>query len=138
MPSQTRSRRRQGGRRGNVRKSMPAVVQRPWVQPVYRDQWIEPLDEEGVHRIHDGAMRMLEEVGLEIHHDEALTLLRDAGAIVDFDTKHVRIGRDIIMAAIASAPSTFDLEPRNPARRIQTCRTSIAGGAQATGRTTGT
>ena len=118
MPSRTRTRRRQGGHRGNVRQSAPAVVQRSWGQPVYRDQWIEPLDEDAVQVVHDGAMRMLEEIGLEIHHDEALGLLKQAGASVDFDTKHVRIGRDIIMAAIADAPSTFDLEPRNPARRL--------------------
>ena len=119
MPSRTRTRRRQGGHRGNVRHSAPAVVQRPWGQPVYRDQWIEPLDEDAVQVVHDGAMRMLEEIGLEIHHDEALGLLKQAGASVDFETKHVRIGRDIIMAAIAHAPSTFDLEPRNPARRLK-------------------
>ena len=65
------------------------------------------------------AMRMLEEIGLEVHHDEALGLLQRAGASVDFDSKRVRIGRDIIMAAIAHAPSTFDLEPRNPARRLK-------------------
>ena len=118
MSARTRSRRRQGGHRGNLRQAAPAIVQRPWGQPVYRDQWIEPLDEEGIRRIHDGAMRMLEEVGLEIHHDEALALLRDAGATVDFGSKHVRVGRDIIMDAIAHAPSDFDIEPRNPARRV--------------------
>ena len=119
MSSRVRGRRRQGGRRGHLRQTAPAVTQRPWRQPVCRDRWIEPLDEAGVAAIHDAAMRMLEEVGLEIHHAEALRLLAAAGATVDADRMHVRIGREIIMEAVARAPAEFDIEPRNPARRIR-------------------
>ena len=119
MPRAARNRQRQGGRGGNTRRTAPTVAQRPWKQPVNTDQFIEPLDEEGVHTIHDGAMRMLEEVGLEIMHDEALGLLRDAGAIVDSGRHHVRIGRDIIESAIAGAPEAFDIVPRNPERKIR-------------------
>ncbi len=118
MAGRERKRRRQGGHASNPRLNQSAAQQRPWKQPVNTDRYIEPLDEEGVRFIHDGAMRMLEDVGLEIHHDEALGLLRDAGAIVDFDSKHVRIGREIIEEAVRQAPETFEMEPRNPERRI--------------------
>ena len=118
MPEKTRGRRRQGGHQANLRGKGSAIKQRPWGQAINTDQFTEPLSEEDVHLIDDGAMRMLEEVGLEIWHAEALTLLKDAGAIVDFDTHHVRIGRDIIRAAIANAPAIFDVVPRNPERKI--------------------
>ena len=118
MPTTGRTRGRHGGRSGNVRRSAPTVAQRPWGQPFNTDHYIEPLNEEGIRAIHDGAMRMLEEVGLEILHDEALGLLRDAGAVVDFERKHVRIGREIIEESIRHAPETFEVVPRNPERKI--------------------
>lgn len=109
---------RQGGRRGNRRREAPVIAQRPWRQPVNTDQFIEPLDEEGVRTVHDAAMRMLEDIGLEILHDEALGLLRDAGALVDADRQHVRIGREIVEEAIRQAPASFQMVPRNPERAI--------------------
>jgi len=118
MTASPRKRRRQGGRSGNLRQSAPVVTQAPRRPPIYRDQWIEPLDEDVLHRIHDAAMRMLENVGLQIEHKEALRLLQKEGAIVDWDRNHVRIGRDIVMAALAHAPAEFDVEPRNPERRV--------------------
>ncbi len=118
MAAPERMRRRQGGRSRNPRSRGSAMRQRPWCQPVNTDRCIEPLDEEGVRFIHDGAMRMLEDVGLEIHHEEALGLLRDAGAIVDLDSRHVRIGREIVEEAVRMAPESFEMVPRNPERRI--------------------
>ncbi|MEM9212384.1 MAG: trimethylamine methyltransferase family protein, partial [Pseudomonadota bacterium] len=56
-------------------------------------------------QIHETALEILEEAGLRILNAEARDLLHQAGARVDEDM--VRIGRDMIGAAIASAPKSF-------------------------------
>ncbi len=110
-------RKRSGGRSGNVRRSSPNVIeQMPWRVPVNTDRPTEPLTEEGVHAIHDGAMRILEEIGIEFLNDESLAILKDAGCTVN--ETNVRMGRDFVMEMMARAPSQFDITPRNPDRKI--------------------
>ena len=63
--------RRQGGRSANTRRNAAAVKQIPWGLPRNSDKPTEPLDEDAVHAVHDGAMRVLEEIGIEFLHEEA-------------------------------------------------------------------
>ncbi|MEL6101050.1 MAG: trimethylamine methyltransferase family protein, partial [Pseudomonadota bacterium] len=77
---------------------------------------VEPLTEEGVQAIHDGAMRILEELGIEILNDEAVEVFRQAGCIIE--GSNVRMGRDMVMEMIAKAPSQFTLTPRNLDRTL--------------------
>jgi trimethylamine--corrinoid protein Co-methyltransferase len=79
---------------------------------------LEVLSAEQVERIVTAAYRVLEEAGLEIRSDAARTVLRAAGALVDDDTQVVRIGRDLVEAQMAHAPSTFVLHARNCARHL--------------------
>lgn len=110
--------RRSGGRAGNQRRgSRRAIEQMPWSPPVNCDRPTEPLNEDGVLRIHDAAMRVLEEIGIVFLNDEACTILRKAGCKVD-DDQNVRMDRDFIMEMIGHAPSQFDMIPRNPDRTI--------------------
>jgi len=113
-------RRRSGGRAGHARPT-GAIQQMPWRLPVNPDRPTEPLDEEGVQAIHNGAMRILEEIGIEFLNPEALSILREAGCTIDGD--NVRMGRDWVMEMVAKAPSQFDITPRNPDRKI-----TIGGG----------
>ena len=108
-------RRRSGGRAGHARPA-GAIQQMPWRLPLNRDAPTEPLTEEGVQAIHDGAMRILEEIGIEFLNAEALEILREAGCIIDGE--NVRMGRDWVMEMVAKAPSQFDITPRNPDRKI--------------------
>ncbi|MEM1236830.1 MAG: trimethylamine methyltransferase family protein [Pseudomonadota bacterium] len=110
-------RRRSGGRAGNKRGSGPAVHQMPWRLIENTDQPTEPLTEEGVHAIHDGAMRILEEIGIEFLNDEGREILRKAGCTVEGE--NVRMGRDFVMEMVGRAPSTFTLTPRNPDRTLK-------------------
>ncbi|MGB5558669.1 MAG: trimethylamine methyltransferase family protein [Paracoccaceae bacterium] len=117
MTDDAHRRKRSGGRSGNVRRSSPNVIeQMPWRIPVNTDRPTEPLDEAGVHAIHDGAMRILEEIGIEFLNDESLAILKDAGCTVD--GTNVRMGRDFVMEMLARAPSEFTITPRNPDRKI--------------------
>jgi trimethylamine--corrinoid protein Co-methyltransferase len=79
---------------------------------------IELLDAEQVERIVQAAYRVLEEAGLEIRSDAAREIYRRHGALIDDATQMVRIGRDIVDAQLAAAPSKFVLHSRNPQRHL--------------------
>ncbi|MFK5977901.1 MAG: trimethylamine methyltransferase family protein [Rhizobiaceae bacterium] len=108
--------RRRGGRAGNKRGQGPAVAQMPWSLPVNSDHPTEPLTAEGVAAIHDGAMRILEEIGIEFLNPEAVEILRAADCIID--GTNVRMGRELVMEQLKTAPSSFTITPRNPDREI--------------------
>ncbi|WP_172293451.1 trimethylamine methyltransferase family protein [Pseudoruegeria sp. HB172150] len=117
MDTVVKRRKRSGGHSGNRRLNNPAVIrQMPWRLPVNTDRPTEPLTEEGIAAIHDGAMRILEEIGIEFLNDEALAIFREAGMTVD--GTNVRMGRDFVMEMLGKAPSTFTLTPRNPDREL--------------------
>ena len=58
-------RRRSGGRAGNTRGSRGAIEQMPWRIIENTDRPIEPLNDEGILAIHEGAMEILEDIGVE-------------------------------------------------------------------------
>ena len=110
-------RRRSGGRAGNTRRTSPLVIQQmPWRLPKNTDRPTEPLTEEGVDALHQGAMRILEEIGIEFLNEESLEIFREAGCTVE--GTNVRMGRDFVMEMVGRAPSSFTLTPRNPDRQL--------------------
>jgi trimethylamine--corrinoid protein Co-methyltransferase len=112
-----RIRKRNGGRAGNARRlSTKAINQMPWRIPVNTDRPTEPLDEEGVMAIHNGAMTILEDIGIEFLNPEALEILRKAGCTVQGE--NVRMGREFVMEMVAKAPESFTITPRNPERQV--------------------
>ncbi|MCW2306496.1 trimethylamine methyltransferase family protein [Rhodobium gokarnense] len=108
------------GRRRNRGEaaSKPVLDQMPWRQPVYQDPPIEPLDEEGVEKIHATAMRILEEIGIDFLNEEAKAVLKKAGADVDPNGDRVRMDRDFVMDRVRRAPAQITITPRNPDRSI--------------------
>ena len=117
MADGTTRKRRSGGRAGNRdRRTTEVFSQMPWRLPVNVDRPTEPLDEDGVAAIHDGAMRVLEEIGIEFLNEEACDLFREAGCRVD--GTNVRMRRDWVMEMLGHAPSRFTLTPRNPERHL--------------------
>lgn len=118
MTEDTKRRRRGGGRAGNAtRRGTAAIEQMPWNPPVNIDRPVEPLTEEGILAIHEGAMRILEEIGIEILNPEALELFRESGGC-EIDGENVRMGRDYVMEMIAKAPESWTITPRNPDHQI--------------------
>lgn len=109
-----RSGRRAGGRAGNPRrKKSQAIRQLPWTLPRNPDRPTEPLDEEGIHAIHDGAMRVLEQIGIEFLNEESKSILKEAGCTVDPSSNNVRMDRELVMEHVRKAPAQFDITPRN-------------------------
>ncbi|RVT86706.1 methyltransferase [Rhodobacteraceae bacterium CCMM004] len=117
MAETSTRRRRSGGRAGNTgRRTGETIAQMPWAPPVNPDRPTEPLGEEGVAAIHDGAMRILEEIGVEFLNEEAVEILRRAGCRIEGVT--VRMDREFVMEMVGRAPASFTLTPRNPDRRL--------------------
>ena len=117
MSEQERSRKRAGGRAGmKTRAGTAAIDQMPWRIPVNPDRPTEPLDAEGVQRIHKGAMRILSEIGIEFLNPEAVEHLKAAGCKVN--GTNVRMDEDFVMEMVRRAPSQFTITPRNPEREI--------------------
>ncbi|MCK5502485.1 MAG: trimethylamine methyltransferase family protein, partial [Tritonibacter mobilis] len=117
--SQTQARRRRGGGRAGAaaRRGTATLEQMPWKPPTNIERPVEPLTEEGIAAIHDGAMRILEEIGVQFLNDEALEIFKEAGVKVDGEL--VRMDRDFVMEMVGKAPSEFTLTPRNPDRAIR-------------------
>jgi trimethylamine---corrinoid protein Co-methyltransferase len=109
--------RRGGGRAGNTRGKGEVISQLPWTLPINTDRPTEPLSEEGVQAVHEGAMRVLEEIGIEFLNPEAVEILAKAGCIVDGE--NVRMGRELVMETLKGVPSRFTITPRNPHRAIE-------------------
>ena len=75
---------RSGGRSANTaRRGSELFKQSPWRLPINYDPPTEPLAEEGVQAIHDGAMNILENIGIEFLNDESRTIFSQAGCQVD-------------------------------------------------------
>ena len=60
-----------------------------------------------VEAIHDAALTILEEIGVRVLHDPARAALAGAGA--DIRGTQVHFDRDMVMAAVRSAPAQFTL-----------------------------
>jgi trimethylamine--corrinoid protein Co-methyltransferase len=113
-PAGRRSRR---GRRAAADRA--TLAQLPWAQPEYTDPPTEPLDEEALERVHDGAMRILEEIGVDFLNEEARAILGAAGCDVAAGGSRVRMDRAFVMEQVAKAPAEFTITPRNPDRRVR-------------------
>ncbi|MBL9034011.1 MAG: trimethylamine methyltransferase family protein [Rhodospirillaceae bacterium] len=79
---------------------------------------LAPLSQDQIEAIHDASLRILEEIGIEFQGEAACNMLRKAGAMVEVKSGLTHIPREIVLAALKTAPSGFTLTPRNPARAV--------------------
>ena len=131
MTDATDSSRRRSRRPRWVRPDRPVLEQLPWRQLQYVDPPTEPLDADGLERVHDTAMRVLEEVGIDFLNDEAKSILKSAGCDVDPDSDRVRMDRAFVMEQVGKAPARFTITPRNPERTISIGGDTVAFGSVA-------
>ena len=105
-------RRRSSGR--SRRAANSALPQLPWrdVRNPYAP--LEVLSVDQVEAIHEASLRILGELGIELMSSDARALLRARGAEVDESTGTVRLSRELVEQALATAPAQFTLTPRNP------------------------
>lgn len=73
------------------------------------------FSDDEIAAMHETALRVLETLGIRILLDEARALFRSAGALVDDESRMVRIGSDMVAAALATAPRSIRLRAADPA-----------------------
>ncbi|MEO0370664.1 MAG: trimethylamine methyltransferase family protein [Pseudomonadota bacterium] len=114
MERETKGRRRTGGRRGRAVDTPASIRSHAYrhLRHPFAPQRIFSDDE--VAHIHDTALRVLEELGMKILLPEARHIFAKAGARISEDM--VFIGRDIVDAALQTAPTSFHLRAANPER----------------------
>jgi trimethylamine--corrinoid protein Co-methyltransferase len=109
---------RSGGHGANRRSTGPTINQLAWEIPTNNDAPTEPLNQDQVEAIHNGAMRVLEEIGIEFLNEEACEVFKAAGCEVRPGSTNVRMDREFVMEKLKLVPASFTITPRNPARRI--------------------
>ncbi|MDY0872219.1 trimethylamine methyltransferase family protein [Dongia rigui] len=97
---------------GLAQGNFPAILKRS-LKPV------EPLNPEQLDAVHRASITILEDIGIEFMGAKARAAFAKAGAKVDDGTGIVRIPEALISEALKTAPRSFALTPRNPARRIE-------------------
>jgi trimethylamine---corrinoid protein Co-methyltransferase len=110
------TRRRQGGRARRVDANR--IAQLPWSEVINPYPPMEVLSADQVEAIHLTSLRILENLGMEVMSSRALAVLKAGGADVDGASRIVRLDRGLVDAALKSAPASFTLTPRNPAKRL--------------------
>jgi trimethylamine--corrinoid protein Co-methyltransferase len=110
------SRTRARARRTPDRRAQP-IDQLPWGQPTLRRPFVEVVSADEIVSIHQASLSILEDIGIIFHDEEACDIFRRAGAIVD-DDGTVKIGREIVAAALETAPSAFQLTPRDTTKAV--------------------
>jgi len=77
---------------------------------------MQELNLEQITRIHDASMSLLRDTGIVVNEEEALSIFREHGYKVE--GKKVFPTEEQIMKALATAPSRFVIEARNPAKSV--------------------
>ncbi len=109
---------RGGRRRSKAARSAGTIEQLPWQQVTNSYPKFELLNPDQMDQLHDTSMRILSEAGIRVMGDNVMDLFEAAGAIVERDTKTIRLDESIVMEALKTVPPTFTLRGRNEAKRI--------------------
>jgi len=119
-------------RPGRAPREIGGIQQRPWKQLTRPYRPIELLSDDHVQAIHEAALTILEEIGMRVLQQDARNLYRSAGADVDESEMRVRFDRAMVAERIATAPSSFELQARNPEKNLRVggadCILSSVGG----------
>ena len=67
------------------------------------------FSEDFIEEMHESALRILEDMGIMVLLDEAVGIYRKGGAQVAEDGQTVHIGRDMVEAALATAPKSITM-----------------------------
>ena len=112
--------RRSGGRsRKSIRQTKKTIDQLDWSIPYNTDNFIEPLDADGIQAIDNAAMQVIEEIGIQFLNEEAKSILIDAGCKVDQNSSNVIMDRHWVKEMVAKAPTEFEIVPRNPEKSVK-------------------
>ncbi len=76
------------------------------------------FSDDQIAAMHETSLRVLEDLGVRVLLPEARAIYRAAGARVDEDSQMVFLGRDIVAAALATAPRSITVRGGAPERDL--------------------
>lgn len=91
----------------------------------------EVVSADELEAIHEASLQILERVGMQFLDPESRSIMAAAGCEVDESAQHVRFPREVILQAIAHAPSEFTLHSWNPDRHVRVGGQAIIVGSVA-------
>ena len=107
---------KRSGRRGHAADAPSRNVSYLRLANPYQPQSLYTDDQ--IERLHQAALEVLADPGIRVLLPRAREAYRKAGCIVDDDTMMVRIGADVVAAAIESAPNSIKLQANSPEKSI--------------------
>ena len=116
--SQARGSVRKKRRRRSPASGKPALVQKPFQQPVRHFPPVDLASDEAVEKIHRASLQVLSETGIKVLHEGARALMKEAGADVNDATLHVHFDEKLIEKHLKTVPSEFTLYARNPQHNL--------------------
>lgn len=100
------------------RRAAPGIQRLPFRRLVNPFEPLRILSDDQVESIHHASLRILSEIGVECLGDSALDAFERAGAMVDRETRKVRLDPAQAEELVALAPAEFTLHARNPERSV--------------------
>ena len=102
---------RQGATR---RRRVEDIFQKTWRQLVNPFPAARLISDDEVESIYLAGLDILERIGIRCQVGEARDVFVRFGATVDESDGRVRVGREIVEAALTTIPNEITLMPRNP------------------------
>ncbi|MHB0856429.1 MAG: trimethylamine methyltransferase family protein [Anaerolineae bacterium] len=79
---------------------------------------LKVLSESDLQRVHEASLTLLQDQGLYSESDLIIDIFAKAGGQVDREGRIIRVSRDMVDAALKTAPSSFTLYGRDPQHDI--------------------
>lgn len=111
--------RRSGGRRSKSGRGGGGIPQLPWQRVTNPYAPMQILNEEQMEVLHRTSMRILSELGIRVMGSRVMELFEAAGAIVNRAESTIRLDESLVIEALKTAPSSFTLTSRNPAKALE-------------------
>lgn len=103
-------------RRRNTERKPESLSLLPWQQPRYTRAPTEILSTDEVEKIHQAGLQILRDIGMTVLSDQARDRYQAAG--FDVSEELVRFDPDLLESLLATAPSSFTLQARNPEKNL--------------------
>ena len=86
---------------------------------------VEIISDDEIAAIHQNSLQILEDIGIVFTDEEAQGLFKKGGALVDDDGR-VRVGRELVIEALSTAPKEFTLTPSDADKSVHIGGNKIA------------
>jgi trimethylamine--corrinoid protein Co-methyltransferase len=91
------------------------VSQTPQMEPIIPTYRVRILSDDQLEKFKSNTFVILEETGFHCPSERALKIYAEHGAVVDFDTRIVKLSPDVILDALSQAPRYYTLGGRTEA-----------------------